>query len=396
MKLPPQAWAETPGGKVVLGLLDAESGTTRLVGGAVRDALLGLPITDVDLATALPPDEVMKRLLFVGIQVVPTGIAHGTVTAVTPDLIMEVTTLRRDVSTDGRRATVKYTADWREDAARRDFTINALYARLPSGEIDDWFGGLVDLHAGRVRFIGEPLQRIAEDHLRILRFFRFHSRFGRGEPDAAGLAACAARANDLMALSRERIRDELFRILALPRAAETIGLMLSLGVLKPVLPEITAERVANLAALATREAAWGASPDPVRRLAALLPQRAGLGTAFGARLRLSRRDTARLDALGLPDPALPGDPYAAAYFSSVETARDRLLLLGDEGHAAWTALEGWERPAMPVSGKDIIARGVAPGPEVSRRLQRFERDWVASGCPLDALRIDALLAAALS
>jgi poly(A) polymerase len=396
MKLPPQAWAETPGGKVVLGLLDAESGTTRLVGGAVRDALLGLPITDVDLATALPPDEVMKRLLFVGIQVVPTGIAHGTVTAVTPDLIMEVTTLRRDVSTDGRRATVKYTADWREDAARRDFTINALYARLPSGEIDDWFGGLVDLHAGRVRFIGEPLQRIAEDHLRILRFFRFHSRFGRGEPDAEGLAACAARANDLMALSRERIRDELFRILELPRAAETIGLMLSLGVLKPVLPEITAERVANLAALATREAAWGASPDPVRRFAALLPQRAGLGTAFGARLRLSRRDTARLDALGLPDPALPGNPYAAAYFSSVETARDRLLLLGDEGHAAWTALEGWERPAMPVSGKDIIARGVAPGPEVSRRLQRFERDWVASGCPLDALRIDALLAAALS
>ena len=396
MKLPPQAWAETPGGSTVLHALDAESGTTRLVGGAVRDALLALPVTDVDLATALSPQEVTQRLEAAGVQVVPTGIAHGTVTAVTPDLIMEVTTLRRDVSTDGRRATVKYTADWREDAARRDFTINALYARLPSGEIDDWFGGLVDLHAGRVRFIGEPLQRIAEDHLRILRFFRFHSRFGRGEPDAEGLAACAARANDLMALSRERIRDELFRILALPRAAETIGLMLSLGVLKPVLPEIVEERVSNLAALAAREAAWGAEPDPVRRLAALLPRRAGLGTAFGARLRLSRRDTARLDALGLPDPALPGDPHAAAYFSSVETARDRLLLLGDEGHAAWTALEGWKRPAMPITGKDIIARGIAPGPEVSRRLQRFERDWVASGCPLDALRIDALLAAALS
>ena len=396
MKLPPQAWAETPGGSTVLRALDAERGTTRLVGGAVRDALLALPVTDVDLATALSPQEVTQRLEAAGVQVVPTGIAHGTVTAVTPDLIMEVTTLRRDVSTDGRRATVKYTADWREDAARRDFTINALYARLPSGEIDDWFGGLVDLHAGRVRFIGEPLQRIAEDHLRILRFFRFHSRFGRGEPDAEGLAACAARANDLMALSRERIRDELFRILALPRAAETIGLMLSLGVLKPVLPEITAERVSSLAALAAREAAWGVAPDPVRRFAALLPQRPGLGTAFGARLRLSRRDTARLDALGLPDPALPGDPHAAAYFSSVETARDRLLLLGDEGHAAWTALEGWKRPAMPITGKDIIARGIAPGPEVSRRLQRFERDWVASGCPLDALRIDALLAAALS
>jgi poly(A) polymerase len=396
MKLPPQAWAETPGGGTVLRALDAESGTTRLVGGAVRDALLALPVTDVDLATALSPQEVTQRLEAAGVQVVPTGIAHGTVTAVTPDLIMEVTTLRRDISTDGRRATVKYTADWREDAARRDFTINALYARLPSGEIDDWFGGLVDLHAGRVRFIGEPLQRIAEDHLRILRFFRFHSRFGRGEPDAEGLAACAARANDLMALSRERIRDELFRILVLPRAAETIGLMLSLGVLKPVLPEIVEERVANLAVLAAREAAWGAEPDPVRRFAALLPQRAGLGTAFGARLRLSRRDTVRLDALGLPDPALPDDPCTAAYFSGAETARDRLLLLGDEGHAAWAALEGWERPAMPISGKDIIARGIAPGPEVSHRLHRFERDWVASGCPHDAVHVAALLDAVLA
>lgn len=396
MKLPPQAWAETPGGSTVLRALDAESGTTRLVGGAVRDALLALPVTDVDLATALSPQEVTQRLEAAGVQVVPTGIAHGTVTAVTPDLIMEVTTLRRDVSTDGRRATVKYTADWREDAARRDFTINALYARLPSGEIDDWFDGLVDLHAGRVRFIGEPLQRIAEDHLRILRFFRFHSRFGRGEPDAEGLAACAARANDLMALSRERIRDELFRILVLPRAAETIGLMLSLGVLKPVLPEIAAERVSNLAALAAREAAWGVEPDPVRRFAALLPPRAGLGTAFGARLRLSRRDTVRLDALGLPDPALPDDPCTAAYFSGAETARDRLLLLGDEGHGAWAALEGWERPAMPITGKDIIARGIAPGPEVSHRLQRFERDWVASGCPHDAVHVAALLDAVLA
>ncbi|MBW7946873.1 MAG: CCA tRNA nucleotidyltransferase [Sphingomonadaceae bacterium] len=393
--LPPQAWAATLGGSAVLDALDAANGTTRLVGGAVRDALLGLPVTDVDLATALSPGDVTKRLEAAGVQVVPTGIAHGTVTAVTPDLIMEVTTLRRDVSTDGRRATVAYTDDWREDAARRDFTINALYARLPAGDIDDWFGGLDDLGAGRVRFIGAPLQRIAEDHLRILRFFRFHSRFGRGEPDAEGLAACAARANDLMALSRERIRDELFRILVLPRAPETFALMLSLGVLKPVLPEILPARVPNLAALAAREAEWGAEPDPIRRFAALLPQRAGLGAEFGARLRLSRRDTTRLDALGVPDPLLPGDPHAAAYFNGVEIARDRLLLLGDEGRSTWEALANWEKPPLPVSGKDIIARGVSAGPEVSRRLQRFERDWVASGCPLDAARVDALLDAAL-
>ncbi|MBB4631153.1 CCA tRNA nucleotidyltransferase [Sphingosinicella soli] len=395
-KLPPPAWSTTAGGAAVLRALDAENGTTRLVGGAVRDALLDLPVTDVDLATALSPAEVTKRLEAAGIQVVPTGIAHGTVTAVTPDLIIEVTTLRRDVSTDGRRATVKYTADWREDAARRDFTINALYARLPGGDIDDWFGGLLDLHEGRVRFIGEPLQRIAEDHLRILRFFRFHSRFGRGAPDAEGLAACAARANDLMALSRERIRDELFRILVLPRAAETLALMLALGILKPVLPEIVPECVPHLAALAGREAAWGVDPDPIRRFAALLPQREGLGAEFGARLRLSRRDTARLDALGVADPALPGDPFTAAYFRGVDVARDRLLLLGEDARAAWEALADWRKPAMPVSGKDIIARGISAGPEVSRRLQRFERDWVASGCPLDAARIDDLLAAALA
>ncbi len=189
--------------------LGAAKGETRFVGGCVRDTLLGLEVSDVDLATRLQPQEVMQRLEAAGIKAVPTGLAHGTVTAVINGAPVEVTTLRRDVATDGRRATITYTEDWREDAARRDFTINALMADPESGEIHDYFGGIDDLGARHVRFIGDPLVRIAEDHLRILRFFRFHARFGIGAPDKAGLAACAARANDLMALSRERIADEL-------------------------------------------------------------------------------------------------------------------------------------------------------------------------------------------
>ena len=210
MKLAPQPWMDLGGTRKVLAALPG----AKFVGGAVRDALLGVVVTDVDVATQLPPEAVVERLTAAGVKVVPTGIAHGTVTAVTPEIAIEITTLRRDVTTDGRRATVAFTDQWQEDAARRDFTINALYADPDSGEILDFFGGMADLAARRVRFIGAPLERIAEDHLRILRFFRFHARFGNGAPDADGMAACTARANDLMALSRERIRDEISKLLA--------------------------------------------------------------------------------------------------------------------------------------------------------------------------------------
>lgn len=381
MTLPPQAWAATPGGAAILDALDAGNRTTRLVGGAVRDALLGLPVSDVDLATALDPETVIRRLTAAGVHVVPTGIAHGTVTAVTADIKIEVTTLRRDVSTDGRRATIAFTDDWQEDAARRDFTMNALYAALPSGEISDFFGGRDDLAAGCVRFIGEPLARIAEDHLRILRFFRFHGRFGKGEPDAGALGACAARANDLMALSRERIRDELLRILLLPKVVETLALMLANGILKPVLPEIEMVRLPELAALVARETAWPASPSALRRLAAIVPPQPSVYHELGKRLRLSRREAARLAALGVRYETAPADPFAAAYWDGVETVADRLLLFGDMARPAFAALQGWHKPVMPFSGKDVIAAGTAPGPDVSRRLLEFEKAWVAAGFP---------------
>ncbi len=246
LKLDPEKWRKQRGMRRLLAALGANKGLTRYVGGAVRDDLLRLPVSDVDLATRLQPQEVVERLEAAKIKAVPTGIDHGTVTAVSDGHPYEVTTLRRDVSTDGRWATVAFTDDWKADAARRDFTLNALSADPRTGEIFDYFDGLGDLKRRHIRFIGDPLQRIAEDHLRILRFFRFHARFGSGEPDAAALEACTRRANDLMALSRERIADELLKLLAVSDPTPTIAIMLQRGILRPVLPEIASRHLSCL------------------------------------------------------------------------------------------------------------------------------------------------------
>ncbi|HEU5482921.1 MAG TPA: CCA tRNA nucleotidyltransferase, partial [Sphingomicrobium sp.] len=273
----------------LLDALGAADGLTRYVGGAVRDGLLGLPVNDVDLATRLRPDEVVERLQVAGLKAVPTGFDHGTVTAVSDGHPYEVTTLRRDVETFGRRATVAYTDDWSEDAARRDFTINALMADPATGEVFDYFGGLDDLEERHVRFIGDPFERIAEDHLRILRFFRFHARFGRGVPDSAALRACTERANDLMALSRERIADELLKLLAVDDPSPTVRAMLDCDVLKPVLPEITRNAVEPLEALIAAERKAQIAPDPIRRLVALLPRDPAVSETIAARLKLSNK-----------------------------------------------------------------------------------------------------------
>jgi len=236
LRLDAAKWRKKRGMKRLLDALGADQGLTRYVGGAVRDDLLDLPVSDIDLATKIQPGEVVERLEKAKIKAVPTGIDHGTVTAVSAGQPFEITTLRRDVSTDGRRATVAFTDDWREDAARRDFTINALSADPNTGELFDYFGGLADLEHRHIRFIGDPLQRIAEDHLRILRFFRFHARFDAGKPDAAALDACTARARDLMALSRERIADELLKLLEMPDPSRTVAIMLEREILKPSCP----------------------------------------------------------------------------------------------------------------------------------------------------------------
>lgn len=379
--LPPADWMQRPGLDRLAMALGAGEGAARYVGGAVRDTLLGLAVADIDVATIYPPQEVVRRLQAAGIKAIPTGIAHGTITAVADGTVVEVTTLRRDVTTDGRHAEVAFTDDWQADAARRDFTMNALYADMGDHRLHDYFGGIADLRAGRVRFIGDPLCRIAEDHLRILRFFRFLARFG-DTPDAEGLAACVARANDLMALSRERIADELLKLLVARDAVGVLRLMVDNAIWQPVLPELDGAAVDRLAALVAAEAAAGLAPDPIRRLAALLDT--GNAEGVTARLKLSNAQRKRV-AVALGDAA--EHPLALGYRLGVESAVDRLLLTGDPAAAAKVA--GWTRPSLPLTGGALVERGLARGPDVARALRQVEDRWIAEGFP-DAERTAAI------
>jgi poly(A) polymerase len=386
--LPDADWRRRPGLAALIAALGGPE-EARLVGGAVRDGLMGLPVSDIDVATRLWPFDVMARLKAARIKAVPTGLVHGTVTAVTQGGPVEVTTLRRDVATDGRHAEVVFSDDWQEDASRRDFTMNALYADPVSGEVFDWFGGLADLEARRVRFIGDPLTRIAEDHLRILRFFRFHARFGKGPADGASLTACTRRANDLMALSRERIAAELLKLLAAPQPAPAVRLMIDHGIFAPVLPEIgDAEPLEQLIA---REAAAKVAGDPLRRLAALIGCDTALARDIGARLKLSKNATRRLTTAATRD---ADRPKALAYRHGLDSAID-LILLGNGPLDALDALAGWQRPQLPIGGGVLIARGLAPGPVVATTLTIIEQRWIAEGFPVgDAL--EAIVAEELS
>ncbi len=389
LKLDARKWIRHRGMAKLLDALGASEGEIRYVGGAVRDDLLGLPVNDIDLATRLRPDEVVERLQAAGLKAVPTGFEHGTVTAVSDGHPYEVTTLRRDVETFGRHATVAFTDDWKEDAARRDFTINALMADPVTGEIFDYFDGLSDLEERHVRFIGDPFERIAEDHLRILRFFRFHARFGRGEPDSAALQACAARANDLMALSRERIADELLKLLSVPDPVPTVKIMLGRAILKPVIPEIDATSWQQLQGLVRSETKGRIAADPLRRLSALLPRNPQVAGAVAARLKLSNRARKRI---GCAAESGISDPRAAAYRAGVECAVDRLLLAGRASEAAEIA--AWTPPRLPIGGGALIKRGLVEGPVVSRTLRTIEDRWIAAGFPtgpdLEAIVSDAL------
>jgi poly(A) polymerase len=348
-------------------------GNTRYVGGAVRDTLLGIAVKDIDVATPLVPAEVTARLERAGIRNVPTGIEHGTVTAVLAGGPVEITTLRRDVATDGRRATVAFATDWREDAARRDFTINALYADPETLRIDDFFGGLSDLAARRVRFIGEARERIREDHLRILRYFRFQARFGSLPADTEAESACAQLASTLKGLSRERIGMETMNLLGLPDPAPTVARMAELGVLAQFLPEARPEALAMLVA---QEQAQGIAPDPLRRLAALLPPDPALAEQVASRFRLSSAQKKRLATAAARSDEQEA-PRALAYRLGRSEALDRLLLAG----APVQALEDWDIPQFPLKGGEIVARGVSAGPEVARTLRSIEERWIAEGFP---------------
>jgi poly(A) polymerase len=381
-------WPRRAGLALLAQALGAEN--IRWVGGAVRDSLLGAEVHDVDCATLLTPDRVIDRCRAAGIRTVPTGIDHGTVTAILKDGTVEITTLRRDVTTDGRRATIAFASDWREDAARRDFTINALYAHPETLEITDYFGGRDDLEARRVRFIGDVRERIAEDHLRILRYYRFQARFGAALDEEAE-AACTALAHTLKGLSRERIAAELLALLALADPHPTIERMRAGGVLGVILPEACAAQVAALARLIAAEAQQGFAPDPVRRLAALLPPSPEVAETVAARLRLSKAQRTRLVSAAERGEQDSANPQALAYRLTPPLAIDRLLLLGADARALAT----WEAPVFPLKGGAIVARGVSAGPAVARILRTVEDRWVAEGFP-GAARIEEMLAEALA
>ena len=383
-------WMTAPKTAAVLDALEAEGGPdcARFVGGCVRNTLAGRPVDDLDIATTLSPDQVTKALKAARIRAVPTGIDHGTVTAVSDHTPHEITTLRRDVSTDGRRATVAFTDDWAEDAQRRDFTLNSLYASRDGTIFDPTGHGVADAKAGRIVFVGDPEQRLTEDHLRNLRFFRFYAWFGKGEPDPAAVAACAALKDRIDGLAAERISKELLKLLAAddPRAA--VRLMAGTGVLEVIL-----KAPANLDrfdALVEVEADQLFECDAVLRLAALLPDDQVAAARLAERLRLSNPDRDRVIAALSPTPALkswmsPREIRREVYRAGRPTFRDRAKL-------AWAAsprtaatmqwrgmialAEGWTAPVLPLSGQDIMNAGVPKGPLVGQVMREVEEWWI--------------------
>jgi poly(A) polymerase len=386
-RLPIAPWMSAPSTRAVIGALEAKGGPgcARFVGGCVRNVLVGRAIDDIDIATVLTPDEVMAALTDAGVRHVPTGVEHGTVTAVAGGRPYEVTTLRRDVETDGRRAVVAYTTDWREDAERRDFRLNALYMD-GEGQIYDLTGsGVEDALAGRIIFVGDPETRIREDYLRILRFFRFRAWFGRGEPDAASLAACAALKGGLERLSAERVSKELLKLLAAEDPRRATAEMAAAGALAVVLPE--ARPLARLDALVEIERGLGEA-DADLRLAALLPGDPAVVGEAAQRLRLSNAQRERLEAAAPPDEAIgesmtDADARRQLYVLGARAFEDRLLLAwAERGGAgdAWRALlklaRAWTRPKFPLTGHDAAAVGLTPGPEVGAALRRVESYWI--------------------
>ena len=397
-RLKHQPWLDSAATVAVMDALEAAGGAgcARFVGGCVRNALMGQPVDDLDIATRLTPDQSMQALQAAGLKVVPTGVAHGTVTAVSGGRPYEITTLRRDVETDGRRAVVAFTEDWVEDAARRDFRLNALYADR-SGQVFDPTGeGVADAAAGRVVFVGDAEARIREDYLRILRFFRFFAWYGREAPDAEGLAACARLSDGVERLSAERVSKELLKLLAAPDPRPSVSAMKATGVLARVLPGERRLDRSNILC--------GFSPDPELRLAALL--QSGEAAQVAVRLRLSNALRDRLVLalqapvdLGLTDAQARAGIYAigaAAFRDRVRLARavspdrvaeaDRLIDLADS----------WTVPRMPIGGREIARLGVAPGPATGRLLKAFEAQWIAADFPETGhqSRLEALAAEA--
>jgi poly(A) polymerase len=398
VRLTDQPWLTASSTRAVMAALEAAGGPgcARFVGGCVRNALIGAPVDDIDIATTLKPEETDKAIRAAGLKAVPTGIAHGTVTAVTERTPFEITTLRRDVSTDGRNATVAFTDDWAEDAGRRDFRLNALYADADGQVFDPTGHGVADAEAGRIVFVGDPETRITEDYLRILRFFRFFAWYGRGEPDAAALEACRKLAPGMSRLSAERVSKELMKLLAAPDPRPAMAAMKAAGVLKQLLPE---------ASLALFDAAVGVSEDPVVRLMALFPAEAQVVRDVSARLRFANAARDRLVGsaladtvadLSMSDAAARAAVYRHGSRAITDALRRRWIeapARGDDARRLIALAENWTSPRLPVGGRQVAKLGVEPGPETGRLLKAFEEGWIADDFPAEghAERLAALV-----
>lgn len=392
-------WMQAPATRAVMGALEAaRPGGSRFVGGCVRNSLIGAPVDDVDIATTLAPQDVIAALSAAGLKHAPTGIAHGTVTAIAGGKGFEVTTLRRDVATDGRRAVVAYTDDWAEDAARRDFRLNALYADA-DGLLHDPVGGLEDALAGRIVFIGDADARIAEDYLRILRFFRFQAWYGRGPIDAEGLAACARGVAGLARLSAERVWKELRKLAAAPDPRPALRAMAASGVLSALIGE--AEGLSRLDALVEIETSLLFEQDGLLRLMALLPRDPAVVAGFAQRMKLSNAERERLagwaaDQTRIVSYLTPKAVRQALYRTGQHVFVDRVKLGWAESAAPrqapqWRALlalaAGWSRPRFMLDGAAVQKAGVAPGPAVGAILREVEEWWIDSDFPDDPLAL---------
>jgi poly(A) polymerase len=395
-----QDWFRAPGLTRVLDLLNHD-GEARVVGGAVRNSLMGLPVSDMDIATTLLPEEVQRRAEAAGVKCVPTGIKHGTVTLVVDGRPYEVTTLRRDVETYGRHAQVEFTDDWQADAERRDLTINALYADR-AGVVHDYVGGIEDIEKAHIRFIGSAAERIAEDHLRILRFFRFFAHYGRGRPDAEGIRASAAAKDMVRQLSAERVWAEMKKLLSAKDPFRALLWMRTAGVLTVVLPETEKWGIDSTPDLVAAEGRFGWEGDPLLRLSAIIPPDVERIEAMAARLRLSVAERATLVEFAacppigetMSGPQLDLLLYRRGSSGVIGRLKMALAKASVSGHdadslskvAQLSALldraESWTRPVMPVKGADLVAAGMPVGPQIGEKLTRLEEHWMASNFKL--------------
>jgi len=386
--LGPHPWITADRTKRIMAALDAEGGSARFVGGCVRNAVIGAPVSDIDIAVTHEPAESTRLLEAAGCKVVPTGIDHGTVTAVLDGQPFEVTTLRKDVETDGRRAVVAFTKDWAEDAQRRDFTMNALYAEADGTLHDPTGSGLSDLRAGRVRFIGSAEDRICEDYLRILRFFRFHAWYGRGEPDREGVAACAALASGMDTLPGERLHTEFLKLLGADDPLPVLRAMAAAGILIKVLPE--AARFERFAKLCEVESTQLFTSTPILRLGALLDGERTSIDAVAERLRLSNAEKNRLLKMHTDQTKIVSylsaiEVRRALYRMGTELFKDRVLLGWATDPKATTAVQwrallamadSWQRPDFPLTGDEVKAAGVPEGPQIGEVMREVEDWWI--------------------